>query len=126
VAEVCAQRDTRFNYDAETGSISTEYECSAFTRPLYTDRLAFVNNILPVIVQEENGNTHSLVRFADGSKIANDVITEIREVTDKLTLPVAWEAGDLIMVDNSRLMHGRYAFNDTRREINVRMSSTTF
>jgi alpha-ketoglutarate-dependent taurine dioxygenase len=66
------------------------------------------------------------VRFADDSRLPDDVVAEIREVTDKLTLPVAWEARDLIMVDNSRLMHGRNAFNDTQREINVRMSSTTF
>jgi alpha-ketoglutarate-dependent taurine dioxygenase len=125
-AKICAERDTRFSYDAESDSIRTEFQCSALARPLYTDRPAFVNNILPVCVQEANGNTHSLVRFADESRIPHDVIAEITEVADKLTLPVAWEAGDLIMVDNSRLMHGRHAFNDTQREINVRMSSNTF
>ena len=29
---------------------------------------------------------------------------------------VAWEPGDLLMVDNSRFMHGRRAFADPQRE----------
>lgn len=126
VAEICADRDTQFVHHAADNSISTEYQCSAIAKPLYTDKPAFVNNILPVMVQEANGHTHSIVRFADGSKISDEVIAEINEVADRLTIPVAWQAGDLVMVDNSRLMHGRFAFNDTQRELNMRMSTTTF
>lgn len=126
VAEICAERNTDFTHHPANNAISTEYRCSAITTPLYSDQPAFVNNILPVLVQESNGHTHSLVRFADGSKIPDEVIAEINEVGDTLTLPVAWQAGDLVMVDNSRLMHGRFAFSDTQRELNMRMSSTIF
>lgn len=126
VAAVCDKRDTAFTYHEEDGSISTRYTCSAITTPLYTDRPAFVNNILPVLVQEANGNTHSLVRFADGERIPEDVVAEIRELAEELTIGVEWQKGDLVMVDNSRLMHGRRAFNDTQRELNMRMSSTVF
>lgn len=125
-SRLCAERDTVFEHNPETDSISTEYQCYAANRPLYTRQAAFINNILPVVLQEANGNTHSLVRFADGSHIPPEVIAEIESVTDDLTLPVVWEAGDLVMVDNSRLMHGRNPLQDANREINMRMSGTTF
>lgn len=126
VAGLCRERDTEFTYNTDDRSISTEYRCSAITTPLYTDQPAFVNNILPVLTQEANGHTHSLVRFADGGRIPEDVIAEIKEVSGRLTFGVEWQAGDLVMVDNSRFMHGRHAFNDTQRELNMRMSSTVF
>ena len=126
VEAICRERDTEFSHHAEDNSISTQYRCSAITQPLYTDQPAFVNNILPVMVQEANGHTHSLVRFADGSKIPEDVISELKEVSERLTVEVNWQEGDLVMVDNSRLMHGRRAFDDTQRELNMRMSATVF
>lgn len=126
VAKTCAERNTKFTHFPEDNSISTEYQCSAVTTPLYLDKPAFVNNILPVILQETKGNTHSLVRFSDDSKIPEEAIDDIQAVTDRLTLAVAWQAKDLVMVDNSRSMHGRHEFNDTQRELNVRMSSNLF
>lgn len=126
VAKVCKERNTKFTHHKEDNSISTEYQCSAITTPLYTEKNAFVNNILPVIMQEKNGHTHSLVRFADDSKIPDEAIAEIKEVSDKLTIAIEWQAGDLVMVDNTRLMHGRFAFNDTQRDLNMRMCLTVF
>jgi alpha-ketoglutarate-dependent taurine dioxygenase len=126
VEGICRKRDTAFTYHQDDGSVSTEFTCSAITTPLYTDQPAFVNNILPVLVQEANGNIHSLVRFEDGERIPDYVVEELRELANKLTVGVEWQAGDLVMVDNSRLMHGRNSFNDTQRDLNVRMSATVF
>lgn len=126
VAAVCAERDTALSFDESDGSITTEFHCPATTRTLYTGETAFVNNILSVVAQEAAGHTHSLVRFADGSRIPEAVIEEIRTISDELTLAVDWKTHDLIMVDNSRLMHGRNKLNDLDREINVRMSGTVF
>jgi alpha-ketoglutarate-dependent taurine dioxygenase len=126
VAKICAARKTEFTHRAEDDSISIEYQCSAFSSAAYLDRPAFVNNILPVVLQEAKGNTHSFVRMADGSKIPADVIDDIQATTDRLTLAVRWQAQDLLMVDNSRLMHGRRPISDNQRELHVRMSSTIF
>jgi alpha-ketoglutarate-dependent taurine dioxygenase len=77
---------------------------------------------LPVIAQEYvQGLQSSIVRFEDGLKIPDDVIFELKDVTDKLTLPIAWQKGDILMIDNTRLLHGRKSFSDNQREIYVRM-----
>jgi alpha-ketoglutarate-dependent taurine dioxygenase len=123
---VCKENDLQLAYNKADNSIVTEYVDSAVSRSLYRTEEVFVNNILTVIAQEEAGGTASLVRFEDGSKIPADVIKEIREVTDRCTLLVGWQKSDVVMFDNTQLMHGRRAFNDAQREIYVRMSKVKF
>lgn len=105
----------------DDGSITTEYVCSALVTDPNGDRKLFINNILPVYYQELFGKNNSLVRFEDGSKIPDAVIQEVRAVTDRLTIKVEWQAGDIVMLDNLKLMHGRRAFSDPDREIYVRL-----
>lgn len=122
---VCKENDLRLVHNKADNSIVTEYVGSAVGRSLYRNEEVFVNNILTVIAQEEAGGVSSLVRFEDDSKIPADVIKEIREVTDRCTIDVGWQESDVVMFDNTQLMHGRKAFNDQQREIYVRMSQVT-
>jgi len=58
----------------------------------------------------------------DGSVIPADILAEVRAVSDRLTRELPWRPGEVAMIDNTRLMHGRRPFIDTRREIYVRMA----
>lgn len=121
VADICKGNETKLEIQ-EDKSIATEYLCSAIIDSKYSQEKAFVNNILPVTTQEEiQGSKASLVRFEDGSKIPSEVISELKEVTEKLTINVSWQPGDIVLVDNSRMLHGRRAFADNQREIYVRL-----
>jgi alpha-ketoglutarate-dependent taurine dioxygenase len=126
VARVCAERDTECAYDPADDTISTAYAKSALTETLYGGKSAFVNNILTILEQESQNQKHSRVRMEDNSPIPPEVVTELKTLEKALTRAVAWQPGDLVMVDNTRLMHGRNAFNDTERELFVRMAMTTF
>ncbi|WP_418959850.1 TauD/TfdA family dioxygenase [Streptomyces tritici] len=53
--------------------------------------------------------------FADGSPIPADYITHVQEVGMKTAVDVAWETGDLLLVDNVAVAHGRRAFTGRRR-----------
>ncbi|MFF9064194.1 TauD/TfdA family dioxygenase [Streptomyces sp. NPDC014891] len=53
--------------------------------------------------------------FADGSPIPADYITHVQEIGMKTAVDVAWEAGDLLLVDNVAVAHGRRAFTGQRR-----------
>ena len=107
-------------------SITTNYVTSALVESRCGKYKVFINNILPVVEQELKGSNSSLVRFEDDSKIPNEIISEIQEVTDKLTYLVSWQKGDIVMVDNTRLMHGRKSFSDNQRDIYVRLCEAAF
>ncbi|MEH2267589.1 MAG: TauD/TfdA family dioxygenase [Nostoc sp.] len=57
------------------------------------------------------------VTFEDGSPITDVVIDEINTIMNRLTGVISWQTGDIVMIDNSRFLHGRRAFKDTRRQI---------
>ena len=97
----------------------------AVVKPRWTDQLAFVNSIPIVMWQEVDlKSTRSVVRLADGSPIPPDVLEDMWNVCDANTHNIEWRPGDLVMIDNTRMMHGRRAFTGRERQISVRMART--
>ena len=125
VEKICNDNDMQLKVNPDK-SITTNYVTSALTESKCGNYKVFINNILPVVEQELKGSNSSLVRFEDESKIPDDVITEIKSVTEKLTYLVPWKKGDIVMVDNTRLMHGRKSFSDNQRDIYVRLCEASF
>ncbi len=93
-------------------SVSLEYVCSAVVKTKYGNQNAFANSLI-----SEYKNPRGVVTFEDGSSIPVAVINQIQEVMNRLTGVISWESGDLVMIDNSRYLHGRRSFTDTRRRI---------
>lgn len=106
----------------EDNSVTTESIKMAVVKTRWGERDAFVNSILLVLWQEDElGTSRSIVRMADGSKIPADILDEVREVTEALTRDIAWNSGEIAMIDNTRVLHGRRMFSDPKRSIYVRM-----
>ena len=59
--------------------------------------------------------------MSDGSPFPHDVLAEISEYANERTYSTHWQANDILIFDNSRYMHGRTGFQDTQRQILVRM-----
>jgi hypothetical protein len=59
--------------------------------------------------------------MGDGSPFPSDVLEEISNLAKELTHSTHWQANDILIFDNSRYLHGRTGFTDTRRQIFVRM-----
>lgn len=59
--------------------------------------------------------------LGDGSPFPTNVLEEIAACADHRTRKVHWEENQILIFDNSRYMHGRTGFSDTRRRILVRM-----
>jgi alpha-ketoglutarate-dependent taurine dioxygenase len=102
-------------------SIDTEYISPGVMQPPRSDSPVFINNLLPVIWQEEHGSTNNIVRWEDGSQISADIIEDTKAAAERCTRLVAWRPLEILMVDNSRVLHGRMAFEDKHREIYTRM-----
>jgi alpha-ketoglutarate-dependent taurine dioxygenase len=124
VEAVCRDNDMQLEVNRDH-SITTNYIASAIQLSRGKCNV-FINNILPVVAQEVNGSNTSLVRFEDNSKIPDVVINEIKTVTERIIHLVSWQTGDILMIDNTRLLHGRRAFADNQRDIYVRLCEANF
>ena len=97
-----------------------------FISNVYNDVAAgrsFINNMLIWASREYvAGFTDSQVRFEDGSELPRDVLFKILEIAEPLTLNIQWQPGWVALVDNTRVMHGRRAFVDEKRDIILRLS----
>lgn len=80
----------------------------------------FANNLL------HNHGRYDNLTFEDGSLLGDAMYEELAGLADALTCEVAWEAGDVLVVDNTRVMHGRRAITDERRRILARFGSARF
>jgi alpha-ketoglutarate-dependent taurine dioxygenase len=121
VEEYCRRNNQIFR-EGENGALITETIASAVTTSLYSKERVFINNALAMTHWEAAGFPYRLVRLEDGSELPKEVIEEMWQVEREATLPVAWQPEDVVMVDNTRFMHGRRKFTDMKREIYVRLA----
>ncbi|HEY4654608.1 MAG TPA: TauD/TfdA family dioxygenase [Cyclobacteriaceae bacterium] len=52
-------------------------------------------------------NPANRVFFGDGEELSDEIINELIDIHDTLAYPHRWQAGDVLMIDNTRFMHGR-------------------
>jgi alpha-ketoglutarate-dependent taurine dioxygenase len=55
------------------------------------------------------------VAFADGSPIPAEYVTRIRDTGLELAYDIDWQQGDILLVDNLTLAHGRRPYSGARR-----------
>lgn len=95
--------------------IRITYEASAIKMTRHQGLPAFVNSILNVT--EERYLDLNLVRcqFADGTPLSKELLNEIEQAGAKITKPINWEPHDIVLIDNSRMQHGRNSFEGERK-----------
>jgi alpha-ketoglutarate-dependent taurine dioxygenase len=87
----------------------------ALHKPMFSDDLAFGNFLL--FARFNNGRSDFPV-LDNGQPVPEDWLQAIKATGDQLACPIIWEAGDVLMLDNSRFMHGRNAIlNAAERRI---------
>jgi alpha-ketoglutarate-dependent taurine dioxygenase len=93
-----------FTFSREQGRIYRSFTYPILHKPMFTDKLAFGNYLL--FARYHNG-IYQFPTYEDGSEIPDSVCDEIKAVSDRLAAPVTWHGNDLLMLDNTRFMHGR-------------------
>ncbi|MGH9760730.1 MAG: TauD/TfdA family dioxygenase, partial [Blastocatellia bacterium] len=53
--------------------------------------------------------------YGDGSPLEPDVLDEIRSVFRRLTVTFKWRQGDVLMIDNILVAHGRTPYSGPRK-----------
>lgn len=81
----------------------------ALHRTMFGNELAFGNFLLFARYYLNRPNFPTL---DDGLPVPQEWIEAVKIASDGLTVSIPWQRGDLIMLDNSRFMHGRNAIVD--------------
>lgn len=113
LVELVRDRDSTTLELNPDGSIAYFFRVPAAHRTLFSERLAFANSILGPSVHYEKPR----ISFASGAPIPDEVLAEVSRVTEALTEELDWRDGDVALIDNSRVMHGRRAILDPSRSI---------
>ena len=82
-----------------------------------------IENIGRVLeLRKEQDNLHLTIQ----SEISDELMDELNGIAERITTNIDWKKGDILMIDNTRIMHGRRAFKDETREIYIRLCSPNF
>lgn len=120
VRALCAKNGVALIENAD-GGIETVHVAYAYND--HKAGRAFINSILVWAAREYIAGFHdSKVRFEDDSELPKDMLYEVNNIAETLTLEIPWEPGMVAIIDNSRIMHGRRAYDDTARDIIMRLS----
>jgi alpha-ketoglutarate-dependent taurine dioxygenase len=94
-------------------AISYSFRTPAARTTLFGERLSWATSIFGPSYNYETPT----ITFADGSPIPYDLLALLRRTTDELTEDIDWEDGDVALIDNTRVMHGRREILDTDRTV---------
>jgi alpha-ketoglutarate-dependent taurine dioxygenase len=116
-------------------SVRIEFSCSALTKDSEGKEL-FLNSLIMVLNFEQTLTSGSaadalgadlirrpplVVRFEDDSRIPEWLVEDVEAVSSAVTHEVCWQTGDLLILDNRRVLHGRRRAIGDDREILVRL-----
>lgn len=102
---------------------------------LEQDSLRVTTAVLPAVRETDNGRqvffnqliaafrgwkdtrnaTEKSIRFGDDSAISEEAMAKAIQIGDELSFDMPWQSGDVVLVDNFLVMHGRRPFEGQRR-----------
>lgn len=98
-----------YRFGMAGGFLVRAFSRPALHRPMFTDRPAFGNFLL---FARDYNDRRDFPLLEDGREVPDTWVETVRVAAREITVPVAWQKGDLLMLDNSRFMHGRNAIAD--------------
>lgn len=99
-------------------SIYYEFETSAIKADNPQGRHSFANSILGPSYNYQA----PVIKFADDSPIDTDAQQLLEKLFEESTTDIDWQSGDVLVIDNIHMMHGRRAILDKDRRLFNAMS----
>jgi hypothetical protein len=103
----------------EDGGINYRLTVAPVRSSALSGGLGFANAVL--------GPSHNYAppryRFGETDIISDDEIEELRALAEAYTHEINWQDGDIAVLDNTRVMHGRRAIVDTNRQLFIGMGT---
>jgi len=126
VRQICMTNGVEFDYCSKSDTVITRHTCSAVVETCRGP--AFINNFLPFAEREMASPVPiaSVVRFADDEQhpIPDELVWTVRRVAESLTVAHTWQYGDVMVIDNQTILHGRTLIEDPNRRVLLRMAGS--
>jgi hypothetical protein len=86
-------------------------------RQLDDGREVFFNQLIAAFRgwKDKRNVSQRTIAFGDGSDLPEEAMVRASELGDALSVDLDWQPGDIALVDNFLVMHGRRPFTGTRR-----------
>lgn len=99
------------------GSVITTTPALPAVRELPDGRQSFFNQVIAAYRgwKRSDSSDEALLTFGNGEKIPNEAIDALVDLSRRFIYPVRWQDGDVALVDNYRVMHGRYPYSGSRK-----------
>ncbi len=101
----------------DDGALSVTSPVLPAVRDLPDGRRSFFNQLIAAYRgwSDSRNSAARSIHFGDGSPISPDDMADAVSLGDELSHNLAWRAGDVALVDNFLVMHGRRPFEGRRR-----------
>ena len=108
--------DQDFTLNAD-GSLEYRIKLSPVRMSSVSGGRAFANAIL--------GPSHNyeppIYTLDDRTTVSSDEIADLRDIAETCTIEINWQDGDVAVIDNTRVMHGRRVIKDQDRQLFIGM-----
>ena len=86
-------------------------------REISPGRKVFFNQLIAAFRgwKDERNDPSQAIQFGDGQSLDRQHVLRVAEMADELAFDVPWQKGDVALVDNFVVMHGRRSFRGTRK-----------
>jgi len=76
-------------------------------QPVRSDNVSGVRAFANAILGPSYNYQTPIYRFSDRTELSQEIIEQLRELCERYTQEIAWQDGDVAVIDNKRIMHGR-------------------
>ncbi|MEM7278990.1 MAG: TauD/TfdA family dioxygenase [Pseudomonadota bacterium] len=99
------------------GSLKATTPVLPAIRTLQDGRRVFFNQLIAAFRgwNDVRNESSKAICFGDGSEISATDMQVAIDLGDQLSFDLAWESGDVVLIDNYLVMHGRRPFSGERR-----------
>lgn len=97
-------------------SLQTTTPTLPAVRKLNDGSQSFFNQVIAAYRgwKRSNDSSRPTLSFGNGEAIAQEILDYVTSLAADFTYPLQWQDGDIALVDNYRVMHGRYPYSGTR------------
>ena len=98
-----------YTFHKDGNVVLSSFTTPFFHKTMFSQQLAFGSFLLFARRQ----GLKDYPTFENQTLIDDDIYESIKKTGEKLTIPVKWQKNDVLMIDNTRFMHGRNEVLDT-------------
>jgi alpha-ketoglutarate-dependent taurine dioxygenase len=91
--------------------LHTRLETNAIRQTKWGQEPAFINSLLHAL---DSTGRADISNYGLRTAIPDSIVSEVRSLTARYAYPIHWQRGDTVMIDNTRVMHGRRRYQGRR------------